>query len=189
MLTNEKAALNITNLIYQDLKRKQKKKFIDQDFGPKDSNDKQGSAKSLYIDGVVPQKGYVEPSEITWVFGEELCDEGKFPQFIDDGAAADDCRQGELGNCWFMSALSVACQRDELVIGGMEGLDYDAEMIVDKEISTNLSRGVFPPIFHKFRSRGIYVMRYFKNFNWIYVIIDERIPVKTVSVEIKGKTV
>ena len=54
MLTNEKAALNITNLIYQDLKRKQKKKFIDQDFGPKDSNDKQGSAKSLYIDGVVP---------------------------------------------------------------------------------------------------------------------------------------
>jgi hypothetical protein len=63
-----------------------------------------------------------------------------------------------------MSALSVACQRDELIIGGMEGLEYDKEMIIDKEISVNLSKGIFPPIFHKFRSRGIYVLRYFKNF-------------------------
>jgi calpain len=77
-----------------------------------------------------------------------------------------------------MSALSVVCQRDELIIGGMEGLEYDPDMIVDKEISFNLSRGIFPPIFHKFRSRGIYVLRYFKNFEWIYVIIDERLPVK-----------
>lgn len=61
----------------------------------------------------------------------------------------------------------------------MEGLEYDPNMIVDKEISVNLSRGIFPPIFHKFRSRGIYVLRYFKNFEWVYVIIDERLPVKT----------
>ena len=68
----------------------------------------------------------------------------------------------------------------------MEGLEYDPDMIVDKEISTNLSKGIFPPIFHKFRSRGIYVLRYFKDFNWIYVIIDERLPVKTVTTD-KGK--
>ena len=61
----------------------------------------------------------------------------------------------------------------------MEGLEYDPNMIVDKEISVNLSRGIFPPIFHKFRSRGIYVLRYFKNFEWVYVMIDERLPVKT----------
>jgi hypothetical protein len=63
-----------------------------------------------------------------------------------------------------MSALSVACQRDELIIGGMEGFEYDKDMIVDKEMSVSLSKGIFPPIFHKFRTRGIYVLRYFKNF-------------------------
>jgi hypothetical protein len=68
----------------------------------------------------------------------------------------------------------------------MEGLEYDPDMIVDKEISTNLSKGIFPPIFHKFRSRGIYVLKYFKDFKWIYVIIDERLPVKTVTTD-KGK--
>ena len=67
-----------------------------------------------------------------------------------------------------MSALSVVCQRDELIIGGMEGFEYDPDMIVDKEISVNLSRGIFPPIFHKFRSRGIYVLRYFKNMPIIF---------------------
>lgn len=64
-----------------------------------------------------------------------------------------------------MSAISVVCQRDELIIGGMEGLEYDPDMIVDKKISFNSSRGIFTPIFHKFRSRGIYVLRYFKILN------------------------
>jgi hypothetical protein len=36
---------------------------------------------------------------------------------------------------------------------------------------------VYPPIFHKFRNRGVYVLRFFKNFEWIYVIIDQRLPV------------
>jgi hypothetical protein len=38
-----------------------------------------GSAFSLYQEGEVPQKGYVEPSEIEWVYSEELCDPGEFP--------------------------------------------------------------------------------------------------------------
>ena len=57
-------------------------------------------------------------------------------------------------------------------------MDYDPDMIVDKEIAVCLSKGVFPPIFHKYRAKGLYVLRIFKNFNWIYVIVDERIPVK-----------
>lgn len=57
-------------------------------------------------------------------------------------------------------------------------MEYDPEMIVDKEIATILSNGLYPPIFHRYRSRGIYVLRIYKNFNWIYIIIDERIPVK-----------
>jgi hypothetical protein len=36
------------------LKKKNIKRFLDPDFGPKNATDKIGSAKCLYIDGVVP---------------------------------------------------------------------------------------------------------------------------------------
>jgi len=96
---------------------------------------------------------------------------------VDDGAGSGDCIQGNLGDCWFISALSVLAERDELLRGGRRGMEYDQSMIVDKEIASILSKGVYPPIFHKFRSIGLYVLRFFKNFQWIYVIVDERIPV------------
>ena len=180
MLNNEKAALNRARAIYKDLKKKGQQKFFDVDFGPKSPGDPKGKghAESLYVDGKVPQKGYTEPAEIEWVYAEALCDPGEYPQFLDDSAAAQDCKQGELGDCWLISALSALAQRDELIVGGREGLEYDPDMIVDKEIACCLSNGVFPPIFHKFRSRGLFVLRVFKNFKWIYVIVDERIPVK-----------
>jgi len=60
-------------------------------------------------------------------------------------------------------------------------------MIIDKDIASSLSKGVYPPIFHRFRCKGIFVIRIFKNFNWIYVIIDERIPVdKTTKLPVFG---
>jgi len=56
-------------------------------------------------------------------------------------------------------------------------MEYDPDMIVDKEIATLLCNGVYPPIFHKFRTKGLFVLRIFKNFKWIYIVIDERVPV------------
>ena len=178
MLTSEKAALAKVEQIYNELKAKNNKHYIDPHFGP-DPNKKidyNGHNCCLYKTGEVPQKGYVEPDDIEWVFAEELSKET--PQFIDNKPTTDDCKQGEIGDCWFISALSVLVERDELLRGGRDGMDLYPEMIVDKEIATLLSNGVYPPIFHKYRSHGIFVMRFFKNFKWIYVIIDERIPVK-----------
>ena len=43
-------------------------------------------------------------------------------------------------------------------------MEYDEDMIVDKEIASILSAGVYPPIFHKYRQIGLYVIRFFKNF-------------------------
>jgi len=57
-------------------------------------------------------------------------------------------------------------------------MEYDPDMIVDKDIATILSMGVYPPIFHRYRSRGLFVIRIYKNVEWVYIIIDERIPVK-----------
>lgn len=36
--------------------------------------------------------------------------------------------------------------------------------------------GVYPPIFHKFRKKKIFVLRFFKDFDWKYVVIDDQIP-------------
>ena len=54
-------------------------------------------------------------------------------------------------------------------------MEYDENMIVDREFAALLSSGVYPPIFHKYRQIGLYVIRIFKNFAWVYVIIDERV--------------
>jgi hypothetical protein len=74
--------------------------------------------------------------------------------------------------------MSVLVTRDDLLVGGIRGLDSKSTggYIVDKDMAQRLSRGVYPPIFHRFRTRGIIVIRIYKNFNWVYVIIDERVP-------------
>lgn len=68
-------------------------------------------------------------------------------------------------------------------------MELDADMIVDKEIASLLSKGVYPPIFHKYRAIGLYVLRFFKNFQWVYVVTDERIPVHTEEGPKKGQPV
>jgi calpain len=38
-------------------------------------------------------------------------------------------------------------------------------------------KGIYCPIFHYLAQYGIYVMRFFKNYTWTYVIVDDRLPV------------
>jgi len=59
--------------------------------------------------------------------------------------------------------MSSLAARDNLLVGGIENMDY-GNMIVDKSIAKKCSEGVYPPIFHRYRSRGIYVIRIFKDF-------------------------
>ena len=131
----------------------------------------------MYKNGNIPVVGYPKPETVKWVRPEEMNTSGKPPQFVDDGAGANDVVQGSLGDCWFISALSVIVTRDELLRGGQRGLIIDPDVIIDRDIASALSKGVYPPIFHRFRMKGIYVLRFFKNFEWIYVIIDDRIIV------------
>jgi hypothetical protein len=138
-------------------------------------SDIERSKFSLYKDGEIPQKGLPDPLEVDWVFADTISKNP--PQFVDDGCASSDCIQGNLGDCWLISAMSVLAERDELLVGGRRGMELDPDMIVDKDIASILSKGVYPPIFHKFRAIGLYVIRIFKNHTWIYVLVDERIPV------------
>lgn len=50
-------------------------------------------------------------------------------------------------------------------------------MKINAYIANAMSSGVYPPIFHKYRKWGIYVLTFFKNFSWRYIIIDERLPI------------
>ena len=193
MLMSEKAALSKVEKIYRAERRKAIQgqnvtKYIDQDFGPKRASDEVGSKMAMYKTGV-PPKGYPDPANCEWVNAEALCTKpGQVPQFVDDGVGSADCVQGKLGDCWLISALSVLATRDELIIGGRRGMEYDQNMIIDKEIASLLSNGVYPPIFHKYRQIGIYVIRIFKDFTWIYVIIDERVVVdKTTMKPVFGR--
>jgi len=155
-------------------------KFVDKDFGPLRKSDLDRCKFAMYKTGEIPRKGYADPREVDWVFVDELCElagNQSKPQFVDDGASSNDCKQGNLGDCWLISAMSVLATRDELLVGGRSGMDYDKDMIVDKIIADCLSKGVYPPIFHRFRGIGLFVIRLFVEFQWIYVIVDERIPV------------
>jgi hypothetical protein len=130
----------------------------------------------------LPQKGYPLPEDIIWrsaseVVPKEHFDKGQKMEFVDGGPAAEDCTQGDLGDCWFISALGVCAKRDAIIMGGRDGLIPDPDMIIDKEIAMLMCNGVYPPIFHKFRTRGLYVLRFFKNMEWIYVMIDDRLPI------------
>jgi len=132
---------------------------------------------ALYKTGEIPRKGYADPREVEFISAETICAErGMTAQFVDDGVASDDCKQGNLGDCWLISAMSVLANRDELLVGGRRGMELDPDMIIDKEIASLLCKGVYAPIFHKFRIVGIYVIRIFINYNWVYVLVDDRIP-------------
>ena len=74
--------------------------------------------------------------------------------------------------------MSVLATRDELLYGGAAtaGNLVHEGMMVDKTMAQMFSSGVYPPIFHKFRTRNIYVLRFFKEYAWRYVIIDDRLP-------------
>lgn len=103
--------------------------------------------------------------------------------FCKNDFSSNEVKQGGVGNCWFISALSVLASYDELIRGGGDSCNTDPEHIdiLDKRDCQYLSKGVFPPIFHRFAAYGIYCLRFFKNYSWRYVIIDEYLPTKVDS--------
>lgn len=71
--------------------------------------------------------------------------------------------------------MSVLATRDDLLRGVTDDIDAE-DCEIDEEECDMLSKGVYPPIFHMYRVKGMYILRFFKDFVWRYVIIDDRIP-------------
>jgi hypothetical protein len=81
---------------------------------------------------------------------EMFCENGRL--FI-DGSSSGDVIQGQLGDCWFLSALAVIGADDTL----LENCFWRRE---------------------EFREYGLYVLRFYKDCSVFFVIIDDRLPVK-----------
>jgi hypothetical protein len=163
ILLSEEAALKKCEELYHECETT----FTDPEFGGQNL-----CAKSLYFDAT--PKGSLPPSSIDWVRMEYI---SKNPVFLNEGANANDVMQGALGNCWFISALSVIATKDHLLRG-----EYNEDILKGKIISNDalklIQTGIFPPIFHGFRHKKIFCFKFFKNNNWVWVIIDDKLPVQ-----------
>ena len=157
------------------------RKWVDPDFGatPQDES----GAKSLYYND--PPPGYVHPMDIKWCKLTEISPD-LHPVFVDSGSCVNDVSQGEIGDCWFIGAMSVIATQPELLFGKQPDIqtikdgNVDFDNISDKEMEGMLM-GVYPPMFIPFRMFGIYVFKFFKNYDWRYVIIDDTLPCRTTS--------
>lgn len=71
----------------------------------------------LYWTGVPPTSNYPNPKEISWLRPVDFLPKNKKGKFMSKGISSNDVKQGSLGNCWLIGALSVLATRDELVFG------------------------------------------------------------------------
>jgi hypothetical protein len=94
--------------------------------------------------------------------------------------------QGALGDCWFIFALSIIATKDYLLRGEFNKNILNDGKLDEEEIKM-MSEGIYPPLFHSFATKGIYCFRFFKNFKWRYVIIDDRLPCHAVYNENQTK--
>eukprot|EP01038_Epipyxis_sp_PR26KG_P009214 gene9214-12425_t len=162
-------------------------KWKDPDFGP--STDDEFGAKSFYGNALPDPAGskYPKPETLKWErpqYADEhtkaldIKEESAVEEDEDDefgytanedeedneiwcregalfvgGSSSGDVIQGQLGDCWFLSAISVMGAHQNLLTRCFWNGD-------------------------KYKEFGIWVLRFFKDCNLIYVIIDDRIPVK-----------
>ena len=114
------------------------KRFTDDSFWPADEH--------LNQEPDDPNGKVVEAD--SWARCSECCD---MPCVYLGGCDPDDCIQGQIGNCWFVSCLTA--------------------LAVAPELSENL---IFPPVFNP---AGVYAVRVWWKGRWAWCLIDDWIPV------------
>ena len=80
-----------------------------------------------------------------------------------------DVVQGKLGDCWYVSALSIIANDDTYIKG--------QSLEICQKKPSYLSYGIHPKMFHYFTKFGIYVFKFFKKFKPVYVVVDDLFPV------------
>lgn len=142
ILNNQLAALKMCTEIVAEMKKMGLKKWSDYEFGPRDG-DPFGATALYFYDNDIPP-GCPDPEEVKWLRPEEILEtliengeshyKNKKPIFIDyedthkteaaimaqnqSGASSNDVKQSKyLGDCWFISALSLIASDDTKLRG------------------------------------------------------------------------
>ncbi|EAS01497.1 calpain family cysteine protease (macronuclear) [Tetrahymena thermophila SB210] len=157
----------------------------DPEFGPTES-DPYGSKSMYFSDNDIPT-GCPPPENVEWLrIGEQLerhlennpedntDDHSDEAHFLLSGASSNDVKQSSyLGDCWFVSALSIIAQNDAYLVGSY---DPSAKNVSQEQVLIQMSEGIYPPMFHFLKQYGVFIFKFYKNFEWRYVIIDDKLP-------------
>mmetsp|Transcript_144255 Transcript_144255/g.462000 ORF Transcript_144255/g.462000 Transcript_144255/m.462000 type:complete len:954 (-) Transcript_144255:63-2924(-) len=158
VLTSLEAALQRAHELVAKLKVGEL--FEDPEFGPT-AADPQG-ARSINRGDAMPEDAPELPSEaeVCWLRPSEISSSATF------AGELRGVRPGAFGNGWFVGALGTLALRESLLFGDDSGY-RDWEQV-----------GVYPRLFWdpELRSRGLYCLRFHKYGQWLYVIVDDRLP-------------
>ena len=181
ILNSEDAAIKKCEELMDQLE--DKLKWEDPDFGPQPNDNGIGNRKAIYGEYGNAQNLGFDINNVSWYGIKEINENATF---FYDGTESNDVLQGALGDCWFISALSVIATKDYLLRGEFNKAILEDGKIDEEEIKM-MSEGIYPPIFHSFSTKGIYCFRFYKNFKWRYVLIDDRLPCYSVYNENQTK--
>ena len=170
ILLSEEAALKKCEELFNNINDYEG--FSDDEFGD-NKEDNNLMKESLYFPNSKIMN--IPLNNIEWLRLNQIVEKDEQPVFLDSGADANDVKQGNLGDCWFISALSGIATKDHLLRG-----EFSDDLLTDNAICKDekimLSTGVYPPLFHGFRSKKIYCFKFYKVNNWFWVIIDDKLP-------------
>ena len=97
-------------------------------------------------------------------------DISKDPKFVVAGHDRFDVNQGELGNCWFLSALAN--------LAGSKRY-FDRVVPPDQAFDEDSYRGIFRFRFFRFNSNNSNFFAHFNRFNsWVEVVVDDLLPTR-----------
>ena len=172
IFTDPIKALKAADNFVKEMKSKSQQFFLDPTFGPSKSDP--FAADSLYFKDTDPRRKE-ESKDVVWLRPHQIS-KSKKPRFFDSKVLSSDVQQGSLGDCWFISAMSVIATKENYLRGNLQKiLKTKSKDLTDDDVAEFL-KGVYPPLFHYLQEFGLYVFRFFKTNQWLYVITDDLIP-------------
>ncbi|XP_073405158.1 calpain-12 isoform X2 [Dendrobates tinctorius] len=118
------------------------------------------SSSPLFEDITFPQDKALQNERIKWKRPKEICD---CPRFIVDGATRMDVCQGNLSNCWFLSAVACLSLYPQLL---------EQVVPIDQDFGDGYN--------------GKFRFQFWQYGRWVEIVVDDLLP--TVPVQNNGKT-
>lgn len=118
------------------------------------------SQQPLFVDSTFPEDEALHKEEIKWKRPREICE---CPRFIVDGATRMDVCQGNLSNCWFLSAVACLSLYPHLL---------EQVMPMEQEFGDGYN--------------GKFRFQFWQYGHWVEVVVDDLLP--TVQTLQNGKT-